>query len=123
MFVKCGGEVLIERIAFDEFICLIYLFVLLRRSIEGLLLIFCKQKLFVMRSPHGVTFPSEVETVFASENDGKVRPEGGAAPYREYPCPPLLCEAGAGIAFISRNGKGRGNAGVSGDGEVETGRL
>ena len=27
------------------------------------------------------------------------------------------------MALISRNGKGRGNAGVSGNGEVETGRL
>ena len=50
-----------------------------------------------MLSPRGVTFPSEVETVFASENDRKVRPEGDSVSLREYPLPaPTGVKVGAG---------------------------
>ena len=51
----------------------------------------------------------------------KVRPEGDSVSLREYPLPaPTGGRSGRGMALISRNGKGRGNAGVSGNGEVET---
>ena len=52
------------------FAIILYLF-LLRKSFEVLLVILYKQSLFIMCSPHGVTFPSE------GKGDGKVRPERG----------------------------------------------
>ena len=45
-----------------------------------------------------------METVFASENDRKVRPEGGFVPLREYPLPaPTGCEGRGGKDKIQRN--------------------
>ena len=49
--------------------------------------------------------------------------ENGVLPVCGYPPPRLGGRSGREKALISRNGKGRGNAGVSRNGEVETGRL
>ena len=74
--------------------------------------------LFVF-APQGLLFPTRGKV------DGKGSPfgEGGPSP-RECPTPPpLLFEAGAGnVASFAGRGRLRKRR-VSGDGEVETGRL
>ena len=72
-----------------------------------------------MRSPRGVTFPSE------GKGDGKVRPSGREDPPQGNapPLRPCFLRQGRGMPLLSPDADGCKNAGVSGNGEVETGSF
>ncbi len=72
-----------------------------------------------MRSPRGVTFPSE------GKGDGKVRPSGREDPPQgnALPLRPCFLRQGRGMPLLSPDADGCKNAGVSGNGEVETGSF
>ena len=63
-------------------LAIIFLFILLRRGFEVLLVILCSNNCLLCAPRAGDTFPDEVETVFASENDRKVRPPRRASLFR-----------------------------------------
>ena len=71
-----------------------------------------------MRSRAGDTFPDEVETVFASENDRKVRPSGREDPPQGNapPLRPCFLRQGRGRSLFSSDADDCGNAVASGNG-------